>query len=543
MSSKTLRITVDTHLRLNRKEVREVGLTVRYLREPFEYDNPDWHKKTRMGFYTGDTPKTLTLVEADPEELRIPRGAWPRLKALLEREGVAWEVVDRTVHGTGPLGWVYAEPGDWTLGPDQTSAARQAVLRRQGILLGPCASGKTEILLKAISDIGEETLVIVHTERILKDWVKSAAERFYRPEREIGMLYGKAKRLGPLTVGMVRTVLNHVRNGPKFAQRWGCVVLDEAHHAPASTFAELVNSFPARWRLAATATPRRKDGKEILFYDTFGSESVPKRGGGTKPGPRVLFEITDGDLDRYGRIVPVDVVVVPTEFEFDLNWEARLEEEGFERKSKESALAAVKRWARLTRWTGGLNDYTEMLDEMSRDRHRQARVLEFLLPEIQAGRSCLLLADRREFCLELQAWLKRRKIEAGRLMGGRDSKVQDQTAAGLTEGTLKVAVGTTVGDEGMNIPRLARGFGCTPTAGNPGRLTQQLGRFKRKHPTKDDAVYFYFWDPRVRGLLGHARAVANAVKPPHRVWYSETPGERVPLTPEKLRELEGRRWE
>ena len=73
------------------------------------------------------------------------------------------------------------------------------------------------------------------------------------------------------------------------------------------------------------------------------------------------------------------------------------------------------------------------------------------------------------------------------------------------------------------------------------RLTQQLGRFKRKHPGKTAATYYYFWDRRVRGLRGHAREVLRAVQAPHRVWFSEKPGERVPLTRELLKRLEGSR--
>lgn len=91
----------------------------------------------------------------------------------------------------------------------------------------------------------------------------------------------------------------------------------------------------------------------------------------------------------------------------------------------------------------------------------------------------------------------------------------------------------------MDIGCLARGFGCTPAASNPGRLTQQFGRFKRLHPGKGDAIYYYFWDRRVRGLRGHLRAIVNAVSAPHRVWWSEIPGTRVPLTKELLIKLEG----
>jgi superfamily II DNA or RNA helicase len=532
-----LPIVVDTHLRVRRDDLKAARLSVREIREAFSYDNPEYYKKERLGFYVGDTDKTFTLVEATSDELLLPRGVWDRFAERLAREGVAPEVEDRTVHGTTSLPPFHWE-APFELDPDQRSAARQCVLGRQGIVLGPCASGKTEVALRAIAKIAERTLVVVHTERILKSWVEKATARF--PGTFVGAFYGKKKQPdADLVVGMVRTVLNHVRRYPGWANSFGCFVLDEAHHAPATTFAEVVGSFPAKWRIAFTATPRRKDAKEALFFDAFGA--VPRRSsrtGKVTSGPKVLFEITDEMLDRYGRIMPIDVVVVPTDFEFDLNRERELEAAGWEREARESAVVSVKRWARDTDFCGSLLPYAEMLDEMARDKRRQARILAYLLPEVAAGRPSLLLADRREFCLEMRAWLRRRKIDVGALMGGRQRKEADQTEEALREGKLLVAVGTTVADEGMDIGVLSRGFGCTPAASNPGRLTQQFGRFKRLHEGKDDAVYYYFWDRRVRGLQDHLRAIFNAVKPPHRTWWSDAPGKLVALDRRLVRELE-----
>lgn len=531
----SIALTVDNWIRLERNNARSVGLSTTDLRDAFSYDNPDFYKKKRLGFWTGDTPRKLTLVQDDNGEICLPRGGWSRLTRFLDRLGVAPQCVDATV--AVPLDRPLSYKAPFDLGPDQRTAARMCVVKRQGIVVGPCASGKTEIALKAIADTGQRTLVLVHTERILKNWVATANERFGK--RAAGAVYGKAKQFDrPITVGMLQTIRNVLRRDPDFANRFGCVVLDEAHHAPATTFSEVVNAFPARWRLAFTATPRRKDGKEVLFYDAFGSELQTNNRGREVPGPRVLFEINDADLDRYGRIVPVDVVVVPTEYRFDLNREGELADAGWLPEPGESSTASARRWAQQAGFAGSLRTYADMLDDMSRNNQRQARILEYLLPEVRADHACLLLADRREFCLQVQAWLQRRKVQSGRLMGTKYAKEQDRTEAALREGRLRVAVGTSIADEGMNIPVLSRGFGCTPAAGNPGRFVQQLGRLKRKHPDKMDAVYYYFWDRRVSALSWHAGAVLRAVKAPHRVWYSECPGQRVPLTHELLRTLE-----
>jgi len=532
----TIEVVVDSRLRVRRSVLKVAGLSVRELTEAFEVANPEYFKKRSMGLWTGNVPRALSLVERDgPDLLVLPRGRLAVLRLLARRAGAGlFPVVDRTVRETGPTGLRFRTPGGWELGADQRSAVRALVRRRAGLLLAPCGAGKTTILLAVAAELGERTLVLCHTERILRQWVERAAEHYGLRERAVGVLYGKAKRDGLILIGLIPSVRNRLKADPAWGRRFGTVILDEVHHAPANSFSEVVNSLPARNRFGATATLKRRDGREPFTAQVFGEE-VPGPALSSRR-PRVLFEIRDEDLDRAGRVVPVDVVLVPTELEFDLNWERRLAAEGFERLERENAVSAARRWARATKWRGPLNTYADLLEEATRDPLRRARILEYLLPEVRAGRSCLLLADRRELCLELQAWLKRRSVEVGRLMGGRDAREQDRVAAGLEDGSLRVAVGTSVADEGLDVPRLDRGFGCTPAAANAGRFTQQFGRFKRPSPGKADAIYFYFWDRLV--LPGHARAVANAVKPPHRVWYSERPGERVQLTSEILRELE-----
>lgn len=870
-----LTVTVDSVIRISRADLRSARLSPRDLRDPFSYANPEFFKKERLGFYAGDVDREITLSEIDPDELRLPRGVWPRLAPLLARHGVCPEVRDRTVSGTG-AGLDFSWKAPFDLDPDQRSAAKACLRRRNGIVIGPCASGKTAVALRAISLIGERTIVLVHTERILDGWLKKAT---WLPGLRVGAFYGRKKDPGAdVVVGMIRSVLNLVRKSPKWAHSFGCVILDEAHHCfptgtlvggkriedlrvgdvvpsfddftlqyderritatqrhvtdellsvtvggeevfvtpghpfytedgwrpardlyegcmvlrftepeeryhehlrvrgtdwgqgdrkvlprvqaeashgpcgggdlrlspmrqdvptkgahptrparkrvlqrsvprqvhlgavvpsdaadqpealgdpleadagtepdarpegpcagehhapgdgleahsargerngshgaptspgvrprvgdggfdqhegpsagvpkllqggrgepgaeggrgggrshpqhdpsagegpkegrvptwsrvgrvsvlerggdgtfggrapgghvynvtvegtetylvgnglavhncPASTFSETIQSFPAKYRLGFTATPKRKDAKEVLFFDAFGAEAKrsPRTGRETS-APRVLFEITDEMLDRFGRIMPIDVVVVPTDFYFDLNRADELRDLGWERERRESPVASVKRWASETSAPGSLHPYAEMLDELVRDRRRQARILAYLLPELAAGKPSLLLADRRELGLEVRSWLKRRKVEVGTLMGGKSRKDADRTVAALEAGTLLAAVGTTVADEGMDLGLLARGFGCTPVGSNPARLTQQFGRFKRKAEGKVDARYFYFWDRRVPGFAAHLGSVASAVKAPHRLRWSEEPGKDVPLTRRLIREL------
>lgn len=880
---KTIKLILDTHVRVKKSDIKSAGVSLTDFKREFVYDNPEFHKTQRMGYFAGNIPRTITLLETDGDELKIPRGAFYRVRQLLEREGIKPTYVNRTCSGTGPIEYEFNPP--FELGVDQRMAVKLLLGHRQGIIVGPCASGKTTIALAALAQTKERAIVIVHTERILETWLDEAHE-FFGGSVFAGPLYGRKKQPdADLVIATVQTLKNYIEKNPKFVKQFGVCILDEAHHCfsagtlvgdkpieslnvgdvvpsfdekrqeftyshvkavmrskpkslyrirvagediyvtkkhpiyvdgkgwvevqdlsvgdmvlsftkrkeysneampvwtadsreghgkilqgvsgktigakegndnshlrylredisknriesstrskggnllqqgmfintdensciknneenqfkasednfqtderiksdegsdhpgksisgtsakgveatnprrewegsdgspkassidtelgygnispdgalnfeidippglqirywksthedwdrdrrtipqiteckgqgsekdrviritrvedieilkpgsdgtyggccpggyvynievektetylvgkqgfvvhncAASTFSNAISKFPARFRWAFTATPKRKDGKQGLFYDAFGSTYGKNRRGKDVPVPKVLIEIKDEDLDKYGRIIPVDVVVVPTKFRFDLNHADRIEKEGLERKAGESAIALARRWAKRTNHLGSMNTYSDMLDEMSRCKKRQARILEFLLPELKAKQPSILLADRRELCLETQHWLKRRNIECGRLMGTKDKKEQEKTAKRLTEGDLLAAVGTTVADEGMNVKPLSRGFGMTPTASNPGRLTQQFGRLKRKSPGKVDAIYYYFWDRNIKSLSSHLREIHKTIQAPHRIWYADKPGRSnwISLTPEALTRIE-----
>ena len=97
---KTLLIRVDSHLSIRRADLKAAGLSPKDLRDAFTYDNPNFWKQERLGFYTGGTDRTISLVESDADELRLPRGVLDRVREILAADRVEPRFDDRTVSGT-----------------------------------------------------------------------------------------------------------------------------------------------------------------------------------------------------------------------------------------------------------------------------------------------------------------------------------------------------------------------------------------------------------------------------------------------------------
>lgn len=72
-----------------------------------------------------------------------------------------------------------------------------------------------------------------------------------------------------IVIGNVQSVVKHLL---PISKEFGTIILDEAHHVPASTFGNVIDSTYARYRIALSGTMERKDGKHIIFQDYFGNK-------------------------------------------------------------------------------------------------------------------------------------------------------------------------------------------------------------------------------------------------------------------------------
>lgn len=326
-------------------------------------------------------------------------------------------------------------------------------------LKGPPGSGKTVTMLAAVARIGQPALVVVHTKPLMAQWLTAAEQWLGVTPGTVGG--GRQTALRSVTVGMQQTLWRLVKAGGSeardLARSFGCLVIDEAHHAPAASFLLVSEHFSAAYRLGCSATIKRKDGKEFLLYETFG---------------KVAHEITKDDLKRAGKLLPMRMEVVPTAFTDD---------------DYLDALAA-----------GDPTSWQPMITRMIADDDRNALVWEHLQRVlVKKGSRVLLLNDRVRACKDWAEFLRGQGVSVGLLIGG-DKIVQAETIKGLRVGNLRVGVGTKIADEGLDLPELTHVFVTCPVHGNPMRLTQMVGRAARPvGKKKKEGVAVYFWDELV----------------------------------------------
>ena len=127
----------------------------------------------------------------------------------------------------------------------------------------PTGGGKTVLFVHiatAYAATGRRSLILCHRDEILRQVAKALTEG--------GISFGiiaagyPASPVEAIQVASVFTVTNRIGDIGDF----DIVIIDEAHHAVASTWGTILDAFPAAIVLGVTATPERLDGKGLDDY-------------------------------------------------------------------------------------------------------------------------------------------------------------------------------------------------------------------------------------------------------------------------------------
>src|SRR5215467_9869804 len=186
---------------------------------------------------------------------RLPRGAWN-----LVPNHIVYH--DKRAFPAAPVYDFALKLDDVEKDPrfsGQSEAVRAMFEHEQGLLIRPPGTGKTQIALAFAAKAETRTLVLVHTEDILQQWVKAAEIAI--PDAGIGVIRQGEFRLGHVTIATVQTLNRRYLTKPRtWWQQWGCVIADEAHHVSAPSWEAVLNRCYARYRFGFTASETRADG-------------------------------------------------------------------------------------------------------------------------------------------------------------------------------------------------------------------------------------------------------------------------------------------
>lgn len=422
-----------------------------YCKSTLTFANPDYLKKEAMGKWTGNTQREIVLYERAGNRLYIPFGecqkVYKRFKTSITRVDVRICPLRARKYGSR-INNLYGY---------QQNAVKAVLRAKNGILVAPCGSGKTQMGLEAVARIGGKTLWLTHTTDLLTQSMNRAKQCFGLPASEYGTITaGKVNVGNTLTFATVQTAINIDLS--QYRDEWDCVIVDECHKAVGSPtrmmmFYKVLSALSARFKLGLTATPYRGDGLERCMFALLGD---------------VIHEVPQSAV--VGNTVPVKVKFVNTGYTPDID--------------------------KITDGDGTLN-YAKLISDITENKDRNAVIVEEIQRAAQNG-GVLVLSDRLQHLDSMEkrlcAVFPYRTARLGIASTKAEKERRARILTDLNNGALNVVFATyKLAKEGLDVPNLRTVVLSCPVKDKT-TVIQSAGRVARKADGKDFGTVIDFSD-------------------------------------------------
>ena len=139
---------------------------------------------------------------------------------------------------------------------DMVKRVQEAFRHHDSVMVQmPTGTGKTYLLAALVGLFLKEEVWVVAHRRELVSQIKDTLERFFSSLKSTSIKVTSIQWLS--------------RHFGEMEEKPGLIVIDEAHHALAETYAEVMNAYPKAKKLGLTATPYRLNGKGFTdLFDT-----------------------------------------------------------------------------------------------------------------------------------------------------------------------------------------------------------------------------------------------------------------------------------
>lgn len=155
------------------------------------------------------------------------------------------------------------------LRPYQETACSALIEQGNGILCAGCGCGKTTMSIYAICQMKRKTIILLHKDFLLQQWLERLAE--YAPGLRVGIIQQGKIQINDCDVvlAMIQTVISESKKDVCYDSFELCVI-DECHHLCARTFVRSMRKIPCP-RIGLSATLHRQDGLSYSILNEIGS--------------------------------------------------------------------------------------------------------------------------------------------------------------------------------------------------------------------------------------------------------------------------------
>ena len=413
------------------------------------FQNPEFYAAQAMRLPTFGTPRIISCAELFVKHVALPRGCLDAAKDLLVASGVKVELRDERQLGHR-LGIRFL--GELTV--EQTAATDALMAHDTGVLAATTAFGKTVVAAAMIAQRDTNTLILVHRQQLLEQWVARLSAFLEIDPSRIGVIRGgKRKPTGEIDVALIQS-LSRKGEVADLVADYGHLVVDECHHLSAVSFEAIAAAAKAKYVLGLSATVTRKDGHHPIIF--------------MQCGP-IRYRV-DARKQAAARPFAHRVVLRSTPFRPPVSDE------------------------------GNRIPIQALYGLLARDQERNDLIFSDILSALEAGRSPVIITERKDHLQLLADRLSRFAKNVIVLSGGMgvgDRRKTTKALQSVPDGVERVlvATGRYLG-EGFDDARLDTLFLTMPISWR-GTLAQYAGRLHRLHSAKREVVIYDYVDSAV----------------------------------------------
>lgn len=314
-----------------------------------------------------------------------------------------------------------------------------------GILSLPTGYGKTTCALYILSQLKVKTLIIVHKEFLMNQWIERINQ--FLPDAKAGILrQNKIQIKGfDITVAMLQSIAMKDYPQDTFSS-FGLTIIDETHHICSKVFSRALFTASSKYMLGLSATPNRKDGLTKVLHWFLG---------------------------------PISFSIIR---EAEKNVSVTLHNFSCEYFTKEPPPMTI---------TGQLS-IPLAINNIVTIEERNILIVDFILDFLSQNRKTIVLSERRCHCENLLNMVNEKKSAdktCGLYMGG-----MKQAVLKINENCDVIFATYSLAHEGLDIPSLNTLILATPKCDvvqSCGRILRESGSKKTHNPLIIDIVDKY----------------------------------------------------
>lgn len=422
------------------------------------FKNPEFYSKQALRLSTYSTPRIISCFDITDDYLAMPRGCEDAILSFLNENGVKYNIVDETNHGT-PISVSFQGKER----EEQLAAINALLMHSNGVLHATTAFGKTVTAAAIIARKKVSTLILVHSKALLAQWHERLTEflSIDYVEPPVPKKRGRHKKFSPIgcldstdnslhgivDIALIQSCLDGDSVKP-IVENYGMVIVDECHHVSSITFENVLKGVKAHTIYGLTATPIRKDGHQPIIFMQCG----------------------------------------PIRFSADAK--SQIAKQSFERY-------LIPRFTSYRSITDDKQSITTLYQLLSEDEIRNTLIVEDVCKAVEAGRTPIILTSRTAHVTILAEKLRGKVKNVVTLTGTGSTKEKRETLQHLHEISSEeplaiVATGKYVG-EGFDYPRLDTLFLALPISWK-GLVAQYAGRLHRENEGKKDVCIYDYID-------------------------------------------------